>query len=60
MALESHIAELRERHRALEQEIEREIHHPSSDDLHIAELKKSKLRLKEEIERFMGGAQYAA
>ncbi|MBI1260957.1 MAG: DUF465 domain-containing protein [Rhizobiales bacterium] len=54
MALESHIAELRERHQALEQEVERERLHPSSDDLHIAELKKQKLHLKEEIERFTG------
>lgn len=51
MALDTHIAELRDRHKALEREIENQIHHPSSDDLHIAELKKQKLRLKEEIER---------
>ncbi|MEW6089923.1 YdcH family protein [Parvibaculum sp.] len=51
MALESHIAELRDRHKALEREIENQIQHPSSDDLQIAELKKQKLRLKEEIER---------
>lgn len=54
MALESHIAELRERHHALEREVEQERLHPSSDDLHIAELKKQKLHLKEEIERFTG------
>lgn len=53
MALESHIAELRERHQSLEHEIERELHHPSSDTLRIAEMKKQKLRLKEEIERLM-------
>lgn len=51
MALESHIAELRDRHKALEQEIDHQTHHPSSDDLHVAELKKQKLKLKEEIER---------
>ena len=51
MALDTHIAELRDRHKALEREIENQIHHPSSDDLRIAELKKQKLRLKEEIER---------
>lgn len=51
MALESHIAELNNRHRALEDQIEGELHHPASDDLHIAELKKMKLKLKEEIER---------
>ncbi|MBX3489025.1 DUF465 domain-containing protein [Parvibaculum sp.] len=60
MALESHIAELRDRHRALEVEIEAEIHHPSSDDLHIAELKKQKLRLKEEIERLGSERSVAA
>jgi hypothetical protein len=54
MALESHIAELSNRHRALEMEIEGELHHPASDDLHIAELKKMKLRLKEEIEKLTG------
>jgi hypothetical protein len=51
MALESHIAELRDRHKALEKEIERQLLLPASDDLHIAELKKQKLRLKEEIEK---------
>jgi len=54
MALESHIAELRDRHRTLEREIEQELLHPSSDDLRIAELKKQKLRLKEQIERLSG------
>ena len=54
MALESHIAELREKHKALEKEIEDQIRQPASDDLHIAELKKQKLRLKEEIEKLTG------
>ncbi len=54
MAMESHIAELRDRHHALDREIERELFHPSSDDIRIAELKKQKLRLKEEIERLSG------
>lgn len=49
MALEVHIAELKDRHRSLEREIENQLQRPSSDDLHIAELKKKKLRLKEEI-----------
>ncbi|MFZ3034755.1 MAG: DUF465 domain-containing protein [Parvibaculum sp.] len=53
MALESHIAELNNRHKALENEIEAELHHPASSDLHIAELKKMKLRLKEEIEKLV-------
>ena len=55
MALDSHIAELRDRHKALEQEINSELQHSSSDDLHIAKLKKKKLRLKEEIERLNAG-----
>jgi len=54
MALESHIAELNSRHKALEVQIESELHHPASDDLYIAELKKLKLRLKEEIEKLAG------
>lgn len=58
MALDSHIAELRDRHKALEEEINSELLHSSSDDLHIAELKKKKLRLKEEIERL--GTETAA
>lgn len=51
MSIESHIAELSERHRHLEAEIEQELLSPSSDDLMIAELKKRKLYLKEKIER---------
>ena len=51
MALESHIAELHNRHQALEREIEGELHHPAFDELRIAELKKHKLRLKEEIQK---------
>tara|TARA_R110000824_G_scaffold390760_3_gene587557 strand:+ start:34928 stop:35107 length:180 start_codon:yes stop_codon:yes gene_type:complete len=54
MALESHIAELNNRHKSLEEAIEHELLHPASDDLHIAELKKMKLRLKEEIEKLTG------
>ena len=55
MALDTHIAELRDRHKALEQEINSELQHSSSDDLHIADLKKKKLKLKEEIERLNAG-----
>lgn len=51
MSLESHIAELTERHRHLEAEIDQERLSPASDDLKLAELKKRKLYLKEKIER---------
>ena len=51
MAIESHLAELERRHRALEQEISEALSHPSTDDLEIAELKRRKLHIKDEIAR---------
>lgn len=51
MAVESHLAELVEKHRTLERSIEEELARPYADDLKISELKRRKLRLKEEIER---------
>ena len=51
MALDAHLEELSEKHRALDQKIEEELARPTADDLKIAELKRQKLRLKDEIER---------
>jgi hypothetical protein len=51
MALDAHIAELSEKHRALDRKIEEELARPTADDLKIAEMKRQKLRLKDEIER---------
>ena len=51
MAIESHLAELERRHRALEVEISDALTHPSSDGLKIAELKRRKLSVKDEIAR---------
>jgi hypothetical protein len=51
MSLESHLAELEQRHRALEAEISEAQSHPSIDGLKIAELKRRKLQLKDEIAR---------
>jgi len=51
MSLQSHLAELQKRHRALEDEIAEALAHPSSDDLKIAELKRRKLYVKDEIAR---------
>lgn len=51
MAIESHLAELERRHRALEQEISEALAHPSADGLKIAELKRRKLYVKDEIAR---------
>ncbi len=51
MALDAHLVELSERHRALDRKIEEEQGRPTADDLKIAEWKRQKLRLKDEMER---------
>jgi hypothetical protein len=51
MGIQSHLAELENRHRALEDEINEALTHPSADDLKIAELKRRKLQLKDQIAR---------
>ncbi|QTC91787.1 YdcH family protein [Brevundimonas goettingensis] len=49
MTIEARIRELGNRHRQLDENIQRELIHPSSDPLQVRELKRRKLRLKEEI-----------
>jgi hypothetical protein len=56
MTMQSNLAELERRHRALEDEIAEALTHPSSDGLKIAELKRRKLQVKDEIQRLRGGA----
>jgi hypothetical protein len=51
MSISMSLAELEQRHRALENEISEALMHPSSDGLLIAELKRRKLQLKDEIAR---------
>ncbi len=51
MTVASHLAELVEKHRALERSIEEEMARPYADDIRVAEMKKKKLKLKEQIER---------
>jgi hypothetical protein len=51
MALESHLQELADKHRKLEEQIQSEMAHPVWDEVRVAALKKEKLRLKDEIER---------
>jgi hypothetical protein len=51
MALDAHLVELSEKHRALDRKIEEELARPISDDLKVAEWKRQKLRLKDEMER---------
>jgi len=60
MALAAHLAELVEKHRVLDQQIEEEMARPMADDLKIAELKKHKLQLKDEIHRLRTEAEQVA
>jgi len=49
MTIEARIRELGNRHRQLDEAIQRQIVRPSVDPLEVKELKRRKLRLKEEI-----------
>ena len=51
MTVASHLVELRKKHDALSDLVEKVQRAPGSDDLQIADLKKQKLKIKEEIER---------
>jgi hypothetical protein len=51
MSIETHLADLERRHRALDAEIAEARAHPSVDDLQIVELKRRKLLVKDEIAR---------
>ena len=51
MALEAHITELRQKHKALDHKIERERSRPLVDNVKLTELKRQKLHIKEEINR---------
>ena len=51
MALDAHLVELSEKHRALDRKIEEELARLTADDLKIGEWKRQKLRLKDEMER---------
>ena len=44
MALDAHLVELSEKHRALDRKIEEELARPTADDLKITEWKRQKLR----------------
>jgi len=51
MAITAHLAELAEKHRALDERIDRAMSRPGSDDIEIRRLKQEKLKLKDEMER---------
>ena len=52
MSIQSHLQELKRRHAAIEQELNREMNSPASDPLRVAELKRKKLVLKDQMSRF--------
>ena len=54
MALDAHLAELTEKHGALEKLIAEETGRPLADTLRITQLKREKLRIKDEIDRVHG------
>jgi hypothetical protein len=51
MGLDSHIQQLTDKHRKLEETIAEEMAHPDWDELKVKALKIQKLRVKEELER---------
>jgi hypothetical protein len=58
MALDAHLVELSEKHRALDRKIEEEQARPTADPLKITEWKRQKLRLKDEMERLKHGQSH--
>ncbi len=51
--MDPHLAELKRRHKALEDQIADALRHHSTDDLMVGDLKRRKLHVKEEIERIL-------
>lgn len=51
MSIASHVEELRKKHQALSDAVEKAQRSPAADDFHITQMKREKLRLKEEISR---------
>lgn len=51
MAMAAHLAELAEKHRYLDEQIEKAVASPGTDDAQIRRLKQEKLKLKDEMER---------
>ena len=58
MALDAHLVELSEKHRALDRKIDEEQGRPTADPLRIKEWKRQKLRLKDEMERLKHELSY--
>lgn len=49
MASSTHLSELEQRHRMLEDELAEALQHPSTDDFKLSELKRRKLQLKDQM-----------
>jgi hypothetical protein len=60
MSTEAHLAELIEKHHALEAQIEEELERPLADTLKVTEIKREKLRIKEQITRLQGEQEQVA
>lgn len=56
MSIQAQLAELEQRHQALDHEIAEAQQHFAVDDLKLAELKRRKLQLKDEIARIKSQA----
>ncbi|GLQ06525.1 YdcH family protein [Sneathiella chinensis] len=54
MSTTQYVAQLTEKHHRIEEEIHKQMMHPSTDHVHITELKREKLRLKEKIAELNG------
>ncbi len=57
MSMQTQLADLEQRHRALDQELHEALAHPSIDNLRIVELKRRKLQVKDEIARLQQAAE---
>lgn len=51
MSVTAHVEELKRKHVALSEKVEKEQRSPGTSDFQIADLKRQKLKLKEEITR---------
>lgn len=51
MSMQTHLADLEQKHQSLERQLDEALAHPSTDDLMISELKRRKLLVKDQIER---------
>ncbi len=49
MSVEAHVTELKRKHAAISEEVERLEHSPSASTVEVQELKREKLKLKDEI-----------